>query len=522
MSFRADKRERVDTPAPKWVLLRHAWNVRVTRISALISVGVLLALAACASPPPPRTVTLARSAAVIDKPPDSAPPAVQAPPASESALQPLPNATPAPRLEPEPAPPQVAIIEEPTPEEPEEEDEFPTYDVPIILNASVEAHIDYFNTRIRDKFELWLSRSGRYLPLMREVFRNQGLPEDLVFVALIESGFNPYAYSRARAVGPWQFMKGTGRKYNLRIDEWIDERRDPVKSTHAAAAYLKDLYAMFNSWPLALASYNAGEGRVGRAMARSKADDFWDLRSTHYLRPETRNYVPKFMAATIIAKNPEKYGFTLNYHEPLSFDEVTIDRPTALKLIAKAAGVNYEAVKELNPELRQSVTPINYENYRLKLPSGTKATFEDAFTKIPEWEKSVWVKHTVRRGETLASVARKYGTTAATLRDINHLKKSRIRVGATILVPTGNRNEVAEEDPNSRTSISSAALVLEEPLVGAPKPFRYRVKRGDSLWSIAKRFNTTVGHIRKWNGLGSKSAIRAGQRLTLYVNAEQS
>jgi membrane-bound lytic murein transglycosylase D len=228
------------------------------------------------------------------------------------------------------------------------------------------------------------------------------------------------------------------------------------------------------------------------------------------------------MAATIIAKNPEKYGFTLNYHDPLTFDEVVIDRPTDLKLIAKAAGVSYEAVKELNPELRQSVTPINYEDYRLKLPAGTKATFEEVFANIPEWEKSVWVKHTVRRGETLASVARKYGTTTATLRDINHLKKSSIRIGATILVPTGNRTGVAEDDSRPRTSISSAALVLEEPLGGSPKPLRYRVKPGDTLWSIAKRFNTSVGNIRKWNGMGSKSTIRSGQRLTLYVNAEQS
>ncbi len=503
----------VDSRTSNSVASPDASGVPVRPIAALVA---LLGVAACASSPPPRTATLARSAAVVENPRAALPPAANATPPGSNAPE---AAAPAPFLDHEPAP-QVAIIEEPAPEEPEEDD-LPTYDVPIILNASVEAHIDYFNTRIRDKFELWLSRSGRYLPLMRDIFRTYGLPEDLVFVALIESGFNPYAYSRARAVGPWQFMRGTGRKYNLRIDEWIDERRDPVKSTHAAAAYLKDLYAMFNSWPLALASYNAGEGRVGRAMARSKADDFWDLRSTRYLRPETRNYVPKFMAATIIAKNPEKYGFTLNYHEPLSFDEVTIDRPTDLKLIAKTAGVTYEAVKELNPELKQSVTPINYENYRLKLPSGTKATFEEAFAKIPEWEKSVWVKHTVRRGETLGSVARKYGTTVATLRDINHLKKSNIRVGATILVPTGNRAEVGEDDAGSRASISSAALVLEEPLA-PPKPFRYRVKRGDTLWSIAKRFNTSVGNIRKWNGLGSTSAIRAGQRLTLYVNAEQS
>jgi membrane-bound lytic murein transglycosylase D len=499
------------------------WGSPERRIAALVGLGALVILTACASPHPPRTATLARSAAVTP-PPVSGPPASQRPASSAAEMIPsggeLGSTVPAPLQEAHSVPPQVAIIEEPAPDA-EEEDDYPRYDVPIVLNASVEAHIDYFNTRIRDKFELWLSRSGRYLPLMREIFKNNGLPEDLVYVALIESGFNPYAYSRARAVGPWQFMRGTGLKYGLRIDEWIDERRDPVKSTHAAAAYLKDLYAMFDSWPLALASYNAGEGRVGRAMKRSKADDFWDLRTTTYLRPETRNYVPKFMAATIIAKNPEKYGFTLSYHEPMTYDEVTIDRPTDLKLIARTAGVTFEAVKELNPELRQSVTPISYDNYRLKLPTGTGTAFEENFAKIPEWEKSVWVKHTVKKGETLSSIARKFGTTTSTLRDINHLKTSRLRTGAKLLVPTGNRDEVAEEAAVSRGSISSAALVLEEPLA-SPKPFRYRVKKGDTLWGIAKRFNTSVGQIRKWNGLGSKSTIRTGQRLTLYVNAEQS
>jgi membrane-bound lytic murein transglycosylase D len=490
----------------------------------IVLAALLAGITACATPPPQRSVALTRGAGL-----PAAAPSPVAPQPAEPGTEVAPSdaidvdvpAEPASeqvRDDADVAPPQVAIIDEPAPEA--DEDEAPTYDVPIILNASVEAHIEYFNTRIRDKTELWLSRSGRYLPLMRQIFRENNLPEDLVFVALIESGFNPYAYSRAKAVGPWQFMRGTGKKYGLRINEWIDERRDPVKSTHAAAAYLKDLYGMFNSWPLALASYNAGEGRVGRAMARSKADDFWDLRTTRYLRPETRNYVPKFMAATIIAKNPEKYGFTLNYHEPLRFDEVIIDRPTDLKLIAKTAGVSYEEVKELNPELKQSVTPLDYDNYRLKLPFGTADAFNENFAKIPEWEKSVWIKHTVRRGETLGSIARKFGTTVSTLRDINHLKRSTVRVGTKILVPTGTRTEIADEETSS--SISTAALVLEEPLAEASKPLRYRVKRGDTLWSIAKRFNTTVAKIRQWNGMGTGSAIRAGQRLSLYVNAEQS
>ncbi len=488
--------------------------------------GVLLAvlamqgmLAACASAPP------SRQPAVISHP--VTPPAPAAPPARDSPVATVPSAVevpaPPPVAEPaEPAlPPQVSVIEEPAPET--EEEDLPTYDVPIILNASVESHIEYFNTRIRDKFELWLSRSGRYLPLMKDIFKKNNLPEDLVFVSLIESGFNPYAYSRAHAVGPWQFIRGTGRKYGLRIDEWIDERRDPVKSTHAAANYLKDLYAMFHSWPLAMAAYNAGEGRVGRAMAKSKADDFWDLRSTRYLRPETRNYVPKFMAATIIAKNPEKYGFNLDYYEPLRYDEVTIDRPTDLRLIAKLASVTYEDLKNLNPELKQSVTPLNYEDYRLKLPIGTQAVFEQNFAKIPDWEKTVWLKHTVRRSETLSSIARKFGISVATLREINHLKRKTIRVGSTLLVPTGNHAETVDDASGAANqAIASASLTIVEPLAAAPKPLRYRVKRGDTLWNISRRFNTTIENIRKWNGLGQSSAIRKGQRLILHVNAEQS
>lgn len=480
---------------------------------ALILLGVPMGLAACATAPAARQPAhTARPAPVPATPAPQALPPPSSP--ASAAIDEAPTAA-EPVLSA-----QVSVIEEPAPESDEEED-LPTYDVPIILNSSVESHIDYFNVRIRDKFELWLSRSGRYLPLMKEIFKKNNLPEDLVFVSLIESGFNPYAYSRSAAVGPWQFMKGTGRRYGLRINEWIDERRDPVKSTAAAANYLKDLYAMFNSWPLALASYNAGEGRVGRAMAKSKAGDFWDLRSTRYLRPETRNYVPKFMAATIIAKNPEKYGFNLNYHEPLQYDEVMIDRPTDLRLIAKTAGVTYEEVKELNPELKQSVTPLGYDDYRLKLPVGAKPAFEERFAQIPEWEKTVWLKHVVRRGETLSSIARKFGTTVATLRDINHLRRSSVRIGGTILVPTGNRDATVEEAALA-TAVTKAALTIEEPLAREAKPLRYRVKRGDTLWNISKRFNTTVDQIRKWNGLGTTSHIRAGRRLILYVNAEQS
>jgi membrane-bound lytic murein transglycosylase D len=458
------------------------------------------------------------------------------------------------------------------------------YDVPIVLNASVEAHLEYFTTTARDRFQLWLNRSGRYVPLMTQIFRDDGLPEDLVFVSLIESGFNPYAYSRSHAVGAWQFMKGTGLKYGLRIDRYIDERRDVVKSTHAAAAYLKDLYAMFNSWPLALASYNGGEGRVGRAMKRTNAEDFWELRTTRHLHPETRNYVPKFMAATIIAKNPAKYGFTTQYDPPLAYDEVVIKRPTDLRVIAKVASVTYGELKYLNPELRQSVTPLGYDAYRLKLPLGTRAVFEQNFAKLPEWSKTVWMRHTIRRGETLSSIARRFGTSTAVLRDMNQLSGDRIRVGATMLVPTGSASPqyagtparrkvspaasapkttyrvrrgdtlwnisqkfdvslselrawnglsrrdgiqagqrlVLQPKPESSARVRTVDLTNEPASAIRPKRLTYRVKRGDTLWGLSKNFNVPISDIRKWNGLGRKGSIRTGQRLVLYVNAEQS
>ena len=223
------------------------------------------------------------------------------------------------------------------------------YHIPMILNDSVENHLEYFKTRGRDVFQRWLDRSARYIPMMKEIIREKNLPEDLVYVAMIESGFNPYAVSWAKAVGPWQFMPATGKNYGLKIDWWIDERKDPVKSTHAAAEHFKDLYNLFGSWPLALASYNAGAGKVQRAVLRTRSEDFWDLKASRYIRKETKNYIPKYMAATIIAKNPEAYGFTLSTIEPFNYDEVEISGMTDLRLIARCAGCTYEEIKEMNP-----------------------------------------------------------------------------------------------------------------------------------------------------------------------------
>ncbi|MBI3596772.1 MAG: transglycosylase SLT domain-containing protein [Nitrospirae bacterium] len=408
-----------------------------------------------------------------------------------------------------------------------------TYDVPIVRNESVEDYIEYFQTEIRDKFTLWLERSGRYIPLMRQVFKEHGLPEDLVFVALIESGFNPYAYSRSRAVGPWQFIKGTGRLYGLRIDNWIDERRDPIKSTYAAARYFKDLYDRFGSWPLAMAGYNAGERKIERALVRAKADDFWDLRSTRYIRRETKGYVPKFMAATIIAKNPEKYGFTLDYHEPLKYDTASVPGSADLRVMAQAAGISYEDLKELNPELRTELTPPYMEQYPLRLPVGTQQTFLDAYAQIPDEQKIIGTRYSIRRNDTLGTIARRFGTSVSLLREINHIPLGQpLHQGDLLFIPklrvvprepqsppvtAANRPHLKTRSASKKPPIEMASLEKQEPTPSNDEggKIMYRVKDGDTLWDISKSFNVSIHDLKRFNGLGKHSKIRSGDQLVL-------
>ena len=298
------------------------------------------------------------------------------------------------------------------------------YNIPMVLNDSVETHLEYFTNRGRDKFQLYLDRSARFMPLMKDIFREKNLPEDLVYVALIESGFNPYAVSWCKAVGAWQFMPGTAKLYGLKIDWWIDERKDPIKSTKAAAELLKDLHDHFGSWPLALASYNAGEGKVHRALLRTRSDDFWDLKASRFIKPETKNYIPKYMAATIIAKNPEGYGFTPGSHQPFKYDEVTLEESADLRLIARCAECTYEELKELNPELKRWVTPPHFDKYVLRIPPGKKDVFLANYTAVPPEQKIKWERHEVTKGETLAGLAKKYNTTAGAIRDANGLAKT--------------------------------------------------------------------------------------------------
>ena len=382
------------------------------------------------------------------------------------------------------------------------------YDIPMILNDSVENNLEYFKTRGRDVFQLWLDRSARYIPVMKEIFKEKNLPEDLVYVAMIESGFNPYAVSWARAVGPWQFMPATGKLYGLKIDWWMDERKDPIKSTNAAAEHLKDLHNLFGSWPLALASYNAGAGKVQRAVLRTRSDDFWDLKASRYIRKETKNYVPKWMAATIIAKNPEAYGFSVSNYEPYKFDEVTVGESTDLRLVARCADCAYEVIKELNPELRRWVTPPQLSKYTIRIPAGKKELFLANYAAIPPEQKIKWDRHEVRRGETLAGLAKQYNTTPEAIRDINGLKRNRIKPGKHVLIPL---------DLNGKNQDLS---YLTPEQSGKQQQILYRVRRGETLSKIARRHNVTVADIREWNkGLGS--SVRAGQKIKLVVDVDQ-
>jgi membrane-bound lytic murein transglycosylase D len=382
------------------------------------------------------------------------------------------------------------------------------YHIPMILNDSVENHLEYFKTRGRDVFQRWLNRSARYIPVMKDIFKEKNLPEDLVYVAMIESGFNPYAVSWAKAVGPWQFMPATGKLYGLKIDWWIDERKDPIKSTMAAAEHLKDLHNLFGSWPLALASYNAGAGKVQRAVLRTRSDDFWDLKASRYIRKETKNYVPKYMAATIIAKNPEAYGFSITSIEPFKFDEVVVDQSTDLRLIARCANCTYEEIKELNPEIKRWVTPPQYASYALRIPMGRKDAFAANYAAIPAEQKIKWERHMVQKGETLAVLARKYNTTPEALRDINGIKKDRVIPGKHILIPL---------DLNSKTQDLSYLTINQGSKL---QDILYRVRRGETLGVIARNHNVTVADIREWNkGLGK--SVRAGQKIKLIVDTDQ-
>ena len=275
--------------------------------------------------------------------------------------------------------------------------------------------------------------------MMKSIFRENGLPEDLVFLALIESGFNPYAYSRARACGPWQFMKATGKNYGLKVDLWVDERRDPEKSTRAAAKYLKDLYKRFGDWYLAVTAYNAGEQKVANAIKRYQTTDFWLLQKKSYLKLESRNFVPKLLAAIVIGKHPEEYGFAnISAQEPTALTSFIIPYPTELKFIAKMAGISLKTLKQYNPELHKWCTPPNKSGYPIKIPASNKEIFARNFSLNKEkfLTARTFHKHRIKPGETLYNIARHYNTKVTYIQKMNRIRNPRlIHPGKILIIP---------------------------------------------------------------------------------------
>lgn len=414
------------------------------------------------------------------------------------------------------------------------------YDIPVEMQPLVAEYIHFFQGAGRIWFRKWMSRSTRYIPLMQPILEASGVPRDLVYLAMIESGFSPQAYSWARAAGPWQFIAGTGKLFGLRNDFWVDERRDPVKSTGAAARFLKSLYTDLGHWYLAWAGYNAGGGKVHRVMEKKGTSDFWELSDGKGFANETKHYVPKLIAAALVAKHPRAFGFSddeFDFQPKLEFDTVEVPAPTDLEVLARASGATVDELTELNPELKRWCTPPmpNGKVYQLRVPSGQGKVFAESYPKLAPAERLSFKVHTVKRGDTLSSIAAAYASAPEAIMQMNRLRNPRsLRVSTELIIPVpsarGSRDgrpdaalerQVArakrsgfaaakpeEEVPAGAGNKAVAVGPIKTEVVNGKTRITYGVQNGDSLWVIGQRFNCSVDDLRKWNGLG-----RHGRRL---------
>lgn len=396
------------------------------------------------------------------------------------------------------------------------------HDIPIPQNEKVLSYVELFQGRLRDYITESLTRGTKYLPMIQNVFRAEGLPLDLAYIPIIESGFKTNALSKASAKGPWQFMKATAIENGLKHDWYIDERSDPEKATLAAARYLKTLHRMFNGdWNLVLAAYNGGPGRVQRAMKRAGTADFWELSDgSKFLPKETREYVPLILAAIIVAKNPVQYGFEIVAHDPIAYDKVPVPRAIDLRRVAEWTGTSIDEIQALNPELRRWTTPIKYPDFQLKVPPGSgpvlQARLADASTD--DFAPLTW--YTVRKGESLATIARKLKVSRADLAEANSLStRSRVPPGQALVIPRAPATLLATRTGRAvPTEVASRSLsgTTSVPSLGRARgQIVYKVKRGDTLFSIARLFDTTVANLKSWNKLRG-SALAIGARLTIH------
>ncbi|OGU01718.1 MAG: hypothetical protein A2W29_07600 [Gemmatimonadetes bacterium RBG_16_66_8] len=400
----------------------------------------------------------------------------------------------------------------------------PTFDIDVESFSSrqrVQYYMDFFLGEARDRFTIWLGRLNRYEGMIRSRFRQRGVPEDLVYLGIVESGYSNTAVSRAQAVGMWQFIRATGKRYSLQVDDWVDERRDPFRATDAAAQHLLDLNTTFGSWYLAAAAYNGGAGRVTRGIRRLPGDKgevsdetFFDLSDRQYLRRETRDYVPKLIAAALIAKEPRRYGFdSLPFLEPLVFDEITVPDATGLDVLARLADTTTAALAELNPHYYRGVTPPGRSSI-VRVPRGTGADVARRYAELPPSERVTFLDHVVRAGETLSGIGQRYGVSVSLLRAANGgVDPRRLRVGSRLVIPVSS---AARRAPTRRAASPLAAAPAPRRAVSAPSAGRaafHVVQRGETVWLLAQRYDVRVADIKLWNDLDDATVIRVGQRL---------
>jgi membrane-bound lytic murein transglycosylase D len=402
------------------------------------------------------------------------------------------------------------------------------HDIDIPLNAKVLSYVQLFSGRLKGYLEEGLSRGARFLPMIQDVFRAEGLPLDLAYVPLVESAFKTNALSRAKAKGMWQFMRPTALENGLKHDWYIDERAEPEKATRAAAKYLKTLHRMFDGdWHLALASYNGGPGRVQRAVKRSGRDDFWRLTaSTRYLPRETREYVPLILAAIVIARNPAQYGLAVTPLETPAVETVTLPEAVDLRRIAEWTGTPVDTIQELNPELRRWTTPIRAKDYELKVPAGSAEVIRTRLQAAESEELAPLRWHTVKKGETIATIARKLKVSRADLAEANYISvKSRVATGQRLVIPRAPQLLIATRtdapappvETRKAEAVVAASNVTPRAEKSAQAKLFYRVKQGDTLFGIAKLYKTTVASLKSWNKLRG-NAIQPGQRLTIFTS----
>ncbi len=383
----------------------------------------------------------------------------------------------------------------------------------------VQYYLDFFQGKGRERMGVWLTRLPRYEGMIRARLQEQGLPGDLVYLALIESGFSNSATSRAKAVGMWQFMKRTAQGYGLRVDSWVDERRDPYRATQAAARHLKSLNARFGSLYLAAAAYNAGAGKVSRGVRRLPDDEeadslnsdatFFRLYDTRFLRRETKDYVPKLIAAARIAKEPARYGFTIESVELPTYDSIIVPTMTGLDVIARLADTTVAAIRELNPQYLRLATPPGVSSV-VRVPSGRGPATVAAYAELPPSRRITFLEHTVARGETLSGIAHRYHVSTRLVVEANPRIRGRaLRPGMRVIVPTGGALS---------TSVARRVADPVEPASSSPSGF-HRVRRGETLSGLAREYGVTVRQIQAWNALGSSQSIRAGQRLRVVPPA---